>query len=118
ILFRNNNEPGLQLGARLRGRGIKGAVVDEIKVFEKELSVVEVMQLAKNPEITPLFQKEAFALTPKEKTILREFYTKAVSLKTRKQHTELAGLRKNYVDSMEKVKEVMVMEETPDPVPS
>jgi hypothetical protein len=30
----------------------------------------------------------------------------------------LAELRKSYVDSVEKVKEVMVMEETPEPVPS
>ena len=31
ILFRNGNEPGLQLGARMRGKGIKGAIVDDIK---------------------------------------------------------------------------------------
>src|SRR5690606_24038168 len=118
ILFRNNNEPGLQLGARLRGRGIKGAVVDEIKIFERDLSVVEIMQLAENPELTHIFEKEASALLPPEKNILREYYTKAISHKTKKDYEELAELRKNYVDSMEKVKEVMVMEETPVPVPS
>src|SRR5690606_17352304 len=58
ILFRNNNEPGLQLGAMYRGKGIKGAVVDEIKVFERDLSTVEVMQLAEDPELIGIFQKE------------------------------------------------------------
>lgn len=118
ILFRNNNEPGLQLGARWRGRGIKGAVVDEIKVFERDLSAVEVMQLAGDPELADMSEKDAAALTSKEKTILREYYTKVISRKTRERRTELAALRKDYVDNMEKVKEVMVMEETPVPVQS
>ena len=118
ILFRNNNEPGLQLGARYRGRGIKGAVVDEIKVFKRNLSVVEIMQLAENPEITNIFKKEASELASTEKNILRGYYTKAISHKTQKDYKELAALRKNYVDNMEKVKEVMVMEETSVPVPS
>lgn len=118
ILFRNNNEPGLQLGAMYRGRGIKDAVVDEIKVFERDLSTVEVMQLAQDPELADMFKKETSELTSIEKASLREYYTKAVSLKTKGQHAELAELRKSYVDSMEKVKEVMVMEESPVPVPS
>ncbi|HUH47869.1 MAG TPA: DUF1549 domain-containing protein, partial [Arenibacter sp.] len=118
ILFRNHNEPGLQLGAMYRGRGIKDAVVDEIKVFERDLSTVEIMQLANDPELVNLLKKETAALTSIETTRLREYYTKAVSLKTQKQQAELAGLRKSYVDGMEKVKEIMVMEETPVPVPS
>lgn len=118
ILFRNNNEPGLQLGARWRGRGIKGSVVDEIKVYERDLSTLEIMQLAKNSELGNISQKGASGLFPNEKIMLREYYTKAVSLKNEKRMAELAILRKSYVDSLEKVKEVMVMEETPVPVQS
>lgn len=118
ILFRNRSEPGLQLGARYRGKGIKGAVVDQIKVFERDLSVLEILQLAKDDGLGIVFKKGVSELTSVEKSLLQEYYTKAVSLKTKEQLGKLAELRKDYVDSMEKVKEVMVMEETPVPVPS
>ncbi|MDL5514164.1 DUF1553 domain-containing protein [Arenibacter sp. M-2] len=118
ILFRNNNEPGLQLGARLRGKGIKGAVVDEIKVYKRDLSSLEVMQLAGSPQLNELIKKEAGSIGSRDKKLLQEHYLKVVSVATQLQGRKLDELRKNYVDSVEKVKEVMVMEETPEPVPS
>lgn len=118
ILFRNNNEPGLQLGARWRGKGIKDAVVDEIKVYGRDLSALEVIQLAENQDLQEIYQKEGSLLTSSEKMILMEFYSKTISKKNKDQYRELATLRKSYVDSVEKVKEVMVMEETPVPVQS
>ena len=118
ILFRNNNEPGLQLGARLRGKGIKGAVVDEIRVYKRDLSAVEVMQLANDPQLNVLQKKEVASLGSGDKKLLQEHYLKSVSQATKLQQHKLAELRKSYVDSVEKIKEVMVMEETPDPVQS
>tara|TARA_R110002049_G_scaffold68422_3_gene177361 strand:- start:1941 stop:5162 length:3222 start_codon:yes stop_codon:yes gene_type:complete len=118
ILFRNNNEPGLQLGARLRGKGIKGAVVDEIRVYERDLSTVEVMRLANDPQLNDLIKKDVASLGSSDKKILQEHYLKLVSKTSRIQQRKLAELRKSYVDSVEKVKEVMVMEETAEPVPS
>lgn len=118
ILFRNNNEPGLQLGARLRGKGIKGAVVDEIRVYKRDLSTIEVMQLANDVNLNDLEKKELANFTAKDKKLLVEHFSKTVSKATILQRGKLAELRKSYVDSVEKVKEVMVMEETPEPVPS
>ncbi|MCM4150832.1 DUF1553 domain-containing protein [Arenibacter sp. N53] len=118
ILFRNNNEPGLQLGARLRGKGIKGSVVDEIRVYKRDLSALEVMQLANDSQLTDLINKEVASLGGSDKKLLQEYYLKMVSKEAKLQQRKLAELRKSYVDSVEKVKEVMVMEETPEPVPS
>ncbi len=118
ILFRNNNEPGLQLGARLRGKGIKDAVVDEIRVYERDLSILEVMQLAGSPQFNELIKKEVGGFASSDKKLLLEYYLKLVSKATILQQHKLAELRKSYVDSVEKVKEVMVMEETPEPVQS
>lgn len=116
ILFGRSPEPGLQFGARYRGKGIKGAVVDEIKVFEKELSAVEVMQLAENKEVNTLAEKVASTLSKKEWEMLERFYLGTVTNKLDSPNKKLADLRKAYVDSVENIKEIMVMKETPEPV--
>ncbi|MDN5211810.1 DUF1553 domain-containing protein [Fulvivirgaceae bacterium BMA12] len=49
ILFPHlKNEPGLRFGARWRGIGVKGAVVDEIRVYKRELHTIEIGLLAGN----------------------------------------------------------------------
>lgn len=118
ILFRNGNEPGLQLGARWRGKGIKGSVVDEIRVYNRQLAALEIMQLAALEEPELLSKKSEQQLTIYDKTILKELYKQAVSKKMHQELEELSQLRKAYADSIEKIKEVMVMKETKEPVQS
>ncbi|MFS4466671.1 DUF1553 domain-containing protein [Maribacter sp. 2210JD10-5] len=116
ILFRREKEPGLQLGARLRGKGIKGSIIDEIKIFGKELSGLEVQQLAEKDGLTSLLDKPSAKLTSVEKSLLKDYYHSVVSSKADKEYQRLAKLRKAYVDSVEKIQEVMVMKEMPEPV--
>jgi hypothetical protein len=116
ILFRNNNEPGLQFGARMRGKGIKGGVVDEIKVFNRELSQLEMMKLSEIQEVQTLLGKNVEAITGQEKEILSAHYKTSVSSRTSVLKSQLSKLRKTYVDSVEKVQEVMVMKERKKPV--
>ncbi|EAR02897.1 DUF1553 domain-containing protein [Maribacter sp. HTCC2170] len=116
ILFGNETEPGLQLGARWRGKGIKGGVVDEVKVFNKELSTIEIMQLADNKDLSLILSKSNVQLTEKDKKLLKEYYIKVITKKTDKAYQKLAKLRKVYVDSAEKIQEVMVMRKTTEPV--
>lgn len=118
ILFNIEREPGLQLGARYRGKGIKGAVLDEIKVFERELSAIDVMILAENSSIDSIASKAPKDISAKEKDMLKLYFTHSVSKKAKNSYAKLAALRKKYVDSIEKVQEVMVMKETPEPVQS
>jgi len=115
ILFRNGNEPGLQLGGRWRGKGIKDAVVDEIKVYNRDLSELEILQLAESEEIKNIVSKTYASFTVHEKELLQSFYTKSISNKTIRKRKELAKIRKSYVDSVEKIKEVMTMKETETP---
>ncbi|GAA3561766.1 DUF1553 domain-containing protein [Snuella lapsa] len=116
ILFRRGNEPGLQLGARLRGKGIKGAVVDEIKVYERALSAIEIMQLAETDDVKKMFLKDITELSLNDKKLLQDFYLKKIYHEGDSQQRQLAKLRKQYVDSVEKIQEVMIMKELPDPV--
>jgi hypothetical protein len=45
--FFKADSPGLQVGAVWRGKGLKDALVDEVSVYDKELSPIEVLQIAK-----------------------------------------------------------------------
>ena len=116
ILFRIDKEPGLQLGARYRGKGIKGGVVDEIKVFDRELSTLEVKLLSKDSSLQDVLMKETKDLSEEDRDLLLAYYTKSISDKADKHYKKLSKLRKQYVDSVEKVQEVMVMKETAEPV--
>lgn len=118
ILFGIDQEPGLQFGARLRGKGIRNAIVDEIKVFDTELSNIEIISLFDSNELNSLTSKKPNELTSKDKKLLNQFYSKNILKSTTQNYKNLTRLRKSYADSVEKIQEVMVMKETPEPVKS
>ena len=45
IHFNRSSNPGIQIGARWRGAGIKNAVIDEIVVYDRQLSQLEILSL-------------------------------------------------------------------------
>ncbi len=45
IVLTTEKEPGLKIGARFRGRGLAGALVDEISVFKRALSAAEILRI-------------------------------------------------------------------------
>ena len=118
ILFGLDKEPGLQFGARLRGKGIRNAIVDEIKVFDVELSNIEIMKLIDHEELKSLVNKNSDKLSAEDQRLLYQFYTKNILKNTQQSYKNLTQLRKSYADSVENIQELMVMKETPTPVKS
>ncbi len=116
ILFRNGSEPGLQFGARLRGKGIKGAIVDDIRVYNRVLSDIEILKLSESENFKTMLAKSSADLIPDEKDQLKQYYSQVVSKKANTELRRLAKLRKAYADSVEALQEVMVMKETQQPV--
>ncbi|MEM9984712.1 MAG: DUF1553 domain-containing protein, partial [Bacteroidota bacterium] len=108
-------EPGLQIGARWRGVGIKGAKVDDILVYERELSALEVQQIA-NPDLLKTTTQASYAdLTPQQKDWLGDYYLQNRSQAYQKALTQLAQSRGNWTNEVEEVPEVMVMKEMETP---
>jgi hypothetical protein len=108
-------EPGLQIGARWRGKGLRGTVVDDIMVYNRELSPLEVLRSG-NPEVAKqLLAKRATALSAKEKDLLREHYLTVNLPAYKTARKELLATRSRLVDSMEFVKEIMVIREMEAP---
>lgn len=111
ILFGRKKEPALQFGARLRGKGIAGGVLDDIKVFNRELSALEMLVLAENEVLHSVVTKKPETLTSLEKELLIKHYVANTSSFQNK-YKQLVEVRKAYVDSIEPIKEVMIMKET------
>ncbi|MFK8165157.1 MAG: DUF1553 domain-containing protein, partial [Lewinella sp.] len=108
-------EPGLQIGARWRGKGVRGTVVDDIMVYNRELSPLEVYRSGNPEEASQLLAKKASELTAAEKGLLRQHYLTVTLPAYQSARKELLATRSRLIDSMEFVKEIMVIREMKKP---
>ncbi len=115
VIYAGPQEPGLQVGGRWRGKGIAGAIVDDLLVFEKELAPLEILQLAKPESFKALLAKPYGNLSETEKTALAEYYLNTKSKTYKASMAALETQRKMQNDSAEAVKEIMVMKEMDTP---
>lgn len=115
ILFRREIEPGIQIGAWWRGLGFKGGKVDNFTVYDRNLSPFEVMVLAGKASWNEIVTKHPKSLNQNERDILEKYYENAVDKKLRILADSLSFHRKSLADSLEKVEELMVMQESKIP---
>lgn len=101
----------LKVGARWRGKGLTNGMVDEIMVFDRELTALEVNMTAGEDNLAKLLKKEAAQLTESEMKELSYFYRSNYDQEFIQQNLELTKARKQQNDLVEKVMEVMVMDE-------
>lgn len=111
ILFRTGKEPGLQLGAWDRGYGLKGASVDEVAVYDRVLTPFEVKILAGQGSWSTLLSQEKGELSAEALHALEQYYHTCVNPDKVRAGKELMRLRTALADSMESVRELMVMQE-------
>ncbi len=115
ILFRavvNNeidpNETGLQIGGWDRGFGITHALVDDIAVYNRSLTPLEVSILAKKTSWAAI-------TATSDLHALKQYYLSAVDPALQKERAELMRLRSKLADTVARVKELMVIQEMPVP---
>lgn len=111
ILFGSKQEVGIQVGARWRGVGIKGAVVDDIMVFDRELTAMEVLQLVDPDQFREVMQRPDSALKPDEQSALRQYYFRVVQQQAVPKLQALQSLRETANQTVDTLKEIMVMQE-------
>ena len=114
-IYQHPIEPGLQIGARWRGKGIGGAVVDDIIVFTKELTALEVNQVGNSKKLEALVNKNANKLNASEKQSLERYFLSSKSSTYKKSLADLKKTREIQADSAETIKEIMVMKEMDEP---
>nr|WP_310589562.1 DUF1549 domain-containing protein [Dyadobacter sp. CY356] len=115
ILFKTDKQPGLQIGGWWRGLGFKGGKVDDVVVYNRELTDFEIKILAGKSSWSSIVSKPQNQLTDTDLKILGNFYVNAVSAKVLKANGELTQLRTIESDSTENIRELMVMQEMPEP---
>ena len=108
-------EPGLQIGGRWRGVGIKGAKVDNIVVYNRRLTAIEVLKIADREALQSLAKKTPNQLDSYEQSLLRNYFLATRSPVFTKQMDQLKQARAVLYDSLENVKEIMVMKEMENP---
>lgn len=115
ILFKSAVQPGLQIGAWWRGFGLKNAQVDDITVYNRELTPHETGMLARRSAWSAIASKNAVALSITELAALKSYYISAVDSATAKARLALRNARMQLSDSTEHIRELMVMQEMPKP---
>ena len=108
ILFQGG-QPGLQVGAVWRGKGLKDALVDEVSVYDKELSLLEILQIAKLDEYKAILAQSTNELSTQEKQSLHKLYLNNHSAAYREKLKAVVAKRKAYADSVERIPEMMIM---------
>lgn len=102
ILLNGGNQPGLQVGGWDRGLGFKGGRIDDLLVYNRTLTPLEIRQLAGLP-------------VQGERTEWKDYYLSVVNPAYQQGLQELRRLRARLADSTENIPEIMVMQEMPKP---
>jgi hypothetical protein len=110
---RAHGEGHFTLGERFRERGFRDGEIDELRVFDRALTPIEVHNLDDGEAL-------AAALADHESNLvaLRQFYFSAIDADTRRLREELRELRQEYVAEEDELQEVSIMRERPEPRPT
>jgi hypothetical protein len=115
IVVVGGSRPALQIGAWERGRGFKGGKLGGLTVYGRALTPFEIKVLAGKDNWRAIAATKPAALTQAETGILKDYYFSAVDPAAKAEAEKLKALRAALSDSIENVREIMVMQEMPRP---
>jgi hypothetical protein len=115
--FDGQPEPGIQIGARWRGKGTGGAVVDNVLVYDRRLTALEALFVADPGESNKLLSKEPETLAVGERELFREYFV-ANDQGVKELSQVLLQLRKDLCHTTDTIGELMIYREMPQPRPA
>jgi len=95
----------LTLGERFRDRGFKNGLVDELKIFDREVTAFEAEQVA----------GASAEVSAKPQAGLRDYYLRNYNEEYQQALETLKAARKKHGDLLGSIAEIMVMRELPEP---
>jgi hypothetical protein len=108
----------LTVGQRFRDRGFKNGLVDEIKVFDRALTPLEVAQVCDGATLARVLALDPARLSEPQRRDLFAYYLANVDGEFRSRLAALEDLRKQRSGLVDPVAEIMVMKEMPQPRPA
>ena len=103
----------ITIGERFRDRGFSQGSVDEFRVYERQLTAIEVAQLYNQSSLTEALTASTEKLSPRQRDQLRSYYLSTVDSDYRRLLEELRLCRRERCESIDGVPEIMVMRELP-----
>ncbi len=112
-LVKGTGEHTLVFGQRFRDKGFKGGRIDDLRIFNRSLSGLELTQLFDGRTLLDALKNPAG-----HEAALREFYLSAIDPEARQAAAAVAGARQAVVQAEDAQFEVAVMDEMPQPRPA
>ena len=108
----------LNVGQRFRDRGFKNGLVDEINVFDRTLTPLEVAQLGDGMTLGRVMRRDPATFTPELRQGLFAYYLANFDAEYISRLAKLKELRRQRSALVDPVAEIMVMKELPRPRPA
>jgi hypothetical protein len=105
-----HGEGHLMIGQRFRDRGFKDGEVDELRIYGRAITRLEIRQLHDGAALA-----NAFAAPAPHRAELEAYYFSAVDGPARQRAQELRAARRQLVELEDTLQEVPVMAELPEP---
>ncbi len=108
-------EPDLAIGHRFRDNGFVGGKADDLKVFDRELTPLEVDAISGGTSFAQAWEREASERSGEQEAGMRAYFLSAIYPASQEALRELKQLREEQNRLVMSVPEAMVMQETPKP---
>lgn len=107
------NTGGLTLGQRFRDRGFKDGEIDELRIYDRAITPLEIRDLHDGKSLAAALTDPA-----SHRDDLERYYFSAIDEPVRAIRQQLRDARRAYVEAEEPIQEVPVMAELPEPRPT
>ena len=108
-------DPDLRLGQRFRDVGFKQGKVDELHVFKRELTSIEVAQLYDGESLSKALATPLSSITPQVRTQLLDYFLSATHSPYIEALERLQSARDARRSLIEPIREIMVMRQLESP---
>ena len=105
-MVKGNGTHNLVFGQRFRDRGFKGGAIDEVAIFNRDISPIEVQTLVDGHSLADLLKKQ-----DPQNADLKAYYLSAIAPQVRAEKQKLADARMGVWSAEDPQTEVAVMEE-------
>jgi hypothetical protein len=105
----------IAIGERFRDRGFAGGLVDDLRVFGRELTALEVQDVYAAGSLAAVLSKDVGALSEAERIVLFDYYLASFDEPYRDGMASLKAARKSQSELADAAREIMVMRDMPEP---
>jgi hypothetical protein len=110
--------PPFQIGYRFRDTGYKGGEIDDLAIFARAISPLEISELAGKANLSGTWRQPAGELTAIEREGLFDYFTSELHEPTKVALAALKSAREAQSKLVNPIPEMMVMQELPEPKPA